>query len=104
MPAASVDAPHTATLDVQKSRFIGWCAAVDGIDDAQRLVALARRHHPEASHHCFAYIAGAPDDDQAIGWSRSERRRMGEQLLAAIPPEFVARAAGAIIQGRTPAP
>ena len=69
MPAASVDAPHTATLDVQKSRFIGWCAAVDGIDGAQRLVALARRQHPEASHHCSAYIAGAPDDDQAIGFA-----------------------------------
>lgn len=69
IPAARVDAPHTATLEVQKSRFIGWCAAVDDAEDAQRLVARARRHHPEASHHCSAYIAGAPDDDQAIGFA-----------------------------------
>lgn len=69
MPAANVDDPHIATLEIQKSRFTGWCAGIDGIDDAQRLIALARQHYPDASHHCSAYIAGAPGEDQAIGFS-----------------------------------
>lgn len=69
MPAASVDNPHTATLDIHKSRFIGWCAGIDGMDDAQRLIAIARQIYPDASHHCSAYIAGPPGEDQAIGFA-----------------------------------
>ncbi|MES1929221.1 hypothetical protein SADO_08192 [Salinisphaera dokdonensis CL-ES53] len=69
MPAASVDTPHTATIEIQKSRFIGWCAAIDSVDDAERLIALAREHYPDASHYCSAYIAGAPGEDRAIGFS-----------------------------------
>lgn len=69
MPAAPVDAPHTATLEIQKSRFIGWCAGIDHVEDAQRLIVRARTHYPDASHHCSAYIAGPPGEDQAIGFS-----------------------------------
>ncbi|AWN15527.1 YigZ family protein [Salinisphaera sp. LB1] len=69
MPATSLDAPHAATLEIQKSRFIGWCAGIDGVDDAHRLIALARQRYPDASHHCSAWIAGAPGDDRAIGFS-----------------------------------
>lgn len=69
MPAAAIDAPHVVTLDVQKSRFIGWCAAIDAADDAHRLIANARRQYPDASHHCSAYIAGPPGETQAIGFS-----------------------------------
>lgn len=68
MPSASVDAPHTATLDIQKSRFIGWCAGIDDMDDAERLIARARHTYPDASHHCSAFIAGPPGEDQAIGF------------------------------------
>ena len=69
IPAASVDAPHTATIEIQKSRLIGWCSGIDGIDDAQRLIARARERYPDASHHCSAFIAGPPGEDQAIGFS-----------------------------------
>lgn len=69
MPAARVGAPHTATLEIQKSRFIGWCAGIDDVADAERLIALACAHYPDATHHCSAYIAGAPGEDRAIGFS-----------------------------------
>lgn len=69
MPATSVDAPRTSTLEIQKSRFIGWCAGVHGTDDADRLVARARQHYPDASHHCSAHIAGAPDEARAMGFA-----------------------------------
>ncbi|MES1936966.1 hypothetical protein C27AD_11471 [Salinisphaera hydrothermalis C27AD] len=69
IPATSVDVPHTATLEIQKSRFIGWCAHIEHGDDAEQLIARARAHYPDASHHCSAFIAGPPGDDQAIGFS-----------------------------------
>ncbi|MES1924185.1 YigZ family protein [Salinisphaera sp. T31B1] len=69
VPAASIDHPHVATLEVQKSRFIGWCASVDDAEQAQQLLTRARRRYPDASHHCSAFIAGAPGEDQAIGFA-----------------------------------
>lgn len=69
MPAADIEAPHTAVFETHKSRFIGWGAGIGCIEDAQRLLALARQHYPDASHHCSAYIAGPPGEDQAIGFS-----------------------------------
>jgi len=69
VPASSVDTPHTTTLEIQKSRFIGWCAGITSIRDAERLIAQARQHYPDASHHCSAHIAGPPGADQAIGFS-----------------------------------
>ena len=69
MPYATIDSPYEVTLEVKKSQFIGWCAAIDSVDDAQQLIALARERYPDASHHCSAYIAGPPGEDRAIGFS-----------------------------------
>ena len=69
IPAAQVAAPHTATVEIQKSRFIGWCAHAPDTDTARALVAAARAQYPDASHHCSAYIAGAPEEQQAIGFA-----------------------------------
>lgn len=69
VPAASIDTPHTVAREIHKSRFIGWCARIRSADDAERLIALARQHHPDASHHCSAFIAGPPGEDQAIGFA-----------------------------------
>jgi len=69
MPAATIDAPHIASVEIQKSRFIGWCASIKCAADAEQLIAQARARYPDASHYCSAYIAGPPGEDQAIGFS-----------------------------------
>ncbi|MES1941087.1 hypothetical protein T5B8_12638 [Salinisphaera sp. T5B8] len=69
MPRASLDAPYSVSLEIKKSQFIGWCAAIDRAEEAQRLVALARERYPDATHHCSAFIAGAPGEYQAIGFA-----------------------------------
>lgn len=69
MPLAGIDAPREHTLEIQKSRFITWCAGIDDVADAEALITRARQHYPDASHHCSAYIAGAPTEDRAIGFS-----------------------------------
>jgi uncharacterized YigZ family protein len=51
------DRPDIETV-VRKSRFIARVCRADGVDDATQLVAEARRLHPDAGHHCFAYIIG----------------------------------------------
>ncbi|MGJ7458563.1 IMPACT family protein [Halomonas sp. MA07-2] len=56
-------------LEVEKSRFITWLCHAPDVAAYEALLAEARRHHPNASHHCTAFIAGPPGEQAAIGFS-----------------------------------
>ncbi|SES30728.1 uncharacterized protein, YigZ family [Vreelandella subterranea] len=60
---------HIDEVEVEKSRFIAWIAHTPEVDAAEALTKAARQAHPNASHHCLAYIAGAPGEQQRIGFS-----------------------------------
>ncbi|MCV7192658.1 IMPACT family protein [Mycolicibacterium brumae] len=51
------DRPVVET-EVKRSRFITRLRRADSVDDANALIARARRAEPDAGHHCFAYIVG----------------------------------------------
>ncbi|MCE9680803.1 IMPACT family protein [Halomonas alkalisoli] len=55
--------------EVEKSRFITWICHAPDVASFTALLAEARRVHPNASHHCSAFIAGAPGEQNAIGFS-----------------------------------
>lgn len=55
--------------EIKKSRFITYLAPVDGIQAARQFIQLMRDEHPDARHHCWAFVAGAPDDSQLLGFS-----------------------------------
>ncbi len=55
--------------EIKKSRFITLVAHTDGIATAKAFVEQARAQHPDARHHCWAWVAGAPDDSQQLGFS-----------------------------------
>ncbi len=40
----------------KKSRFIGACAPVKTVTEAQEFIALAKTKYPDARHHCYAWI------------------------------------------------
>jgi uncharacterized YigZ family protein len=50
-------------LDIKKSRFITSVGRIKGRVEAKQLILQIRANHPTASHHCWAYIAGKPDDE-----------------------------------------
>ncbi|EPC02818.1 hypothetical protein L861_23680 [Litchfieldella anticariensis FP35 = DSM 16096] len=56
-------------LEVERSRFITWVCHAPETSAFERLLAAARQAHPSASHHCSAFIAGPPGEQQAIGFS-----------------------------------
>ena len=60
---------HESEIEVEKSRFIAWVAHTPKVADFEALLAEARRQHPNASHHCSAYIAGPPGEQVKIGFS-----------------------------------
>lgn len=60
---------HEYAIEVEKSRFITWLSHAPDTAACNALLAQARREHPSASHHCSAYIAGPPGEQNAIGFS-----------------------------------
>ncbi|WP_136247387.1 IMPACT family protein [Halomonas borealis] len=60
---------HASELEVEKSRFIAWVCHAPDAAAFEALLAAARRLHPNASHHCSAFIAGPPGEQLAIGFS-----------------------------------
>jgi len=61
--------PVTLTEEIKKSRFITRLAHTPGVEAAKGFVAQMRTDYPDARHHCFAWVAGAPDDSQQLGFS-----------------------------------
>ena len=54
---------------IKKSRFITFIAHTEGREAANQFIESIRQQHPEARHHCWAFIAGAPNDGQQWGFS-----------------------------------
>ncbi|ERK17222.1 MAG: IMPACT family protein [Pantoea sp.] len=54
---------------IKKSRFITLLAHTDGVEAARAFVQQIKAEHPTARHHCWAWVAGAPDDSQQLGFS-----------------------------------
>ncbi|ELY4520774.1 IMPACT family protein [Cronobacter muytjensii] len=62
-------APVIFTEEIKKSRFITLLGHTEGVEAAKAFVAQARADYPDARHYCQAWVAGAPDDSQQLGFS-----------------------------------
>ncbi|ELY3985585.1 IMPACT family protein [Cronobacter muytjensii] len=62
-------APVIFTEEIKKSRFITLLGHTEGVEAAKAFVAQARVDYPDARHYCQAWVAGAPDDSQQLGFS-----------------------------------
>ncbi|MCU7556045.1 YigZ family protein [Alteromonas sp. ASW11-19] len=51
---------HETLLEIKKSKFHSRAGFVDSRDAAMRLLEEARARYPDAGHHCWAYVLGAP--------------------------------------------
>ncbi|WP_019935617.1 YigZ family protein [Oceanimonas smirnovii] len=65
VPAASV----VWEQEIKKSRFITYLAHTPDADAAKVFIEQVRAEYPDARHHCSAFVAGAPNDSQALGFS-----------------------------------
>ncbi|SFU94725.1 IMPACT family protein [Xenorhabdus koppenhoeferi] len=65
IPAASV----SFTEEIKKSRFITLLEHTDGVNEAKLFIQSIKEQYPDARHHCWAFVAGAPDDSRQLGFS-----------------------------------
>lgn len=54
----SIKAPVIKETIIKHSRFIAFLAPVFTKDEAEAFLESVRSKHPDANHHCFAYILG----------------------------------------------
>ncbi|MFK7992842.1 MAG: YigZ family protein [Granulosicoccus sp.] len=56
-------AKFEAEISIKRSRFIAACAPVASKDQAKEFLWRRQKAYPEANHHCWAMVAGAPRDE-----------------------------------------
>ena len=62
-------APLELSEEIKKSRFITFIAHTPTVEVAKAWVNEIKQLHPGARHHCWAFVAGAPQDSQVYGFS-----------------------------------
>ncbi len=55
--------------EIKKSRFITYLGHTPGNEAARAFVQRIKSAHPDARHHCWAFVAGNPQDSQQLGFS-----------------------------------
>ncbi|WP_461603884.1 YigZ family protein [Aeromonas salmonicida] len=61
--------PLELSEEIKKSSFITFIAHTPTVEAAKVWVNEIKQLHPGARHHCWAFVAGAPQDSQAYGFS-----------------------------------
>lgn len=60
---------HRTKDIIKRSEFITTLAHVKTADEANTFIATIKKEFPDASHNCWAYVAGKPADTARIGMS-----------------------------------
>ena len=60
---------HRVETSVKRSRFIATAARAPTPEGAHALVERVREEMPDATHHCWAFVAGPPGSTAQIGMS-----------------------------------
>jgi uncharacterized YigZ family protein len=54
---------------VSRSRFICYISPCTSHEKAKNQLKKCQKDHPQASHHCYAFLTGRPEDSQGYGFS-----------------------------------
>ncbi len=60
---------HRTEETIKRSRFIATVAHAFTDEDAKAFISIIKNEFPDATHNCWAYVAGPPGDTARIGMS-----------------------------------
>ena len=60
---------HRAEETIKRSRFIATVAHASTEEDAKTFISIIKNEFPDATHNCWAYVAGPPGDTARVGMS-----------------------------------
>ncbi len=61
--------PHRTEETIKRSRFISSVAHAPTEEEAKAFISGIRAEFPDATHNCWAYVAGPPGDTARVGMS-----------------------------------
>jgi len=61
--------PYRTTETIKRSKFIASLAHAPTIKDAKAFIVSISNEFPDATHNCYAYVAGPPGDTSRVGLS-----------------------------------
>ena len=67
IPLAGASAPHTASLLIKRSRFLTQIARTGTPEEARAFIERIRSLNTDATHNCWAFVAGPPGSTARIG-------------------------------------
>lgn len=59
----------TVSQEIKKSRFITFAEHTPSISESDDFLRSVRQQYPDARHHCWARVVGAPNDSMTYGFS-----------------------------------
>ncbi len=77
----SIKTAITHTLEIKKSTFIAYLRPAAFIKDVEHALKTIRDAHPEASHHCVAYVLGHESEVQRFDDDGEPAHTAGKPML-----------------------
>lgn len=68
-PYQVLSAPLMVQTEVKRSKFLAYVAPTSTVAAAKLFVQQIKVLHPDASHNCWAFVAGRPENSVDIGYS-----------------------------------
>lgn len=86
--------------EIKKSRFMTYLAHVEGKEQALNYVHGIKKLHQAASHHCWAYIGAAPDNDMCMGRSDDGEPKgtAGKPILSALQGSQIGEVVAVVVR------
>ncbi|MGC7590304.1 YigZ family protein [Bisgaard Taxon 46] len=86
--------------EIKKSRFITYLQHVEDIAEAKAFWQQIKLQHPQARHHCWATVAGAPNDSQLLGFSDDGEPAgtAGKPMLSALQGSHIGEICAVVVR------
>lgn len=56
-------------IEIKRSRFLSFLKHTNGSDQSKAFIQELKAAYPDARHHCYAFVAGSPNDSNLYGFS-----------------------------------
>jgi len=80
----TIEKAGMAQFSDRGSKFLGYALPLVSVDDFRRQLALLRKEHPKATHHCFAYRLGTDGTVYRVSDDGEPSGSAGRPLLGQI--------------------
>lgn len=76
-----IQADTESELIIKKSRFITYLHYITSEEEAKAYIQIIKKRHPDANHHCYAFMIGEHDEIQRSNDDREPSGTAGVPML-----------------------